>query len=337
MTTNTTNDTLGFVDLRAHATPADPATPVGALPLGLWALRALLLALPPQRIAAAVDDASRPLAERAGVRALNNDEADALFLDRLDRGLAGPDLVATPAAPFCTAASARSALEATTPNLADFQSSPVERLRVTTPPEAEVASAVARGLAPDHPAIAGASRLRLPMRPVRAVIADVDGTLTDGTIVFPGHADPAAPEPEPARGFDTRDGMGINLLRKHRIPLGILSSTLRGESSRQRMRMMGVEHVDVAPGDKAERFLALCRAMATPPEHTLYVGVDINDAPAMDLAGTVACPADAHPAVRNRADLVLDAKGGRGALREIADLLIDARHLSALETSTGRG
>jgi len=337
MTTSTTNDTLGFVDLRAHAAPADPTLTLGGLPLGLWAIRALRLALPPERIAAAVDDASRPLAERAGVRALDDADADAMFLDRLDRGLAAPDLVASPAAPFCTSVSARSALEATTPNLADFQSSPIERLRVTTPAEAEVASAVARGLPPDHPAIAGSSRLRLPMRPIRAVIADVDGTLTDGTIVFPGHADPNSPEPEPARGFDTRDGMGINLLRKHRIPLGILSSTLRGESSRQRMRMMGVEHVDVAPGDKAERFLALCRAMDTPPEHTLYVGDDINDAPAMDLAGTVACPADAHRAVRNRADLVLDAGGGRGALREIADLLIDTRHLTPVGPDAARG
>jgi 3-deoxy-D-manno-octulosonate 8-phosphate phosphatase (KDO 8-P phosphatase) len=89
--------------------------------------------------------------------------------------------------------------------------------------------------------------------------------------------------------------------------------------------MLMIEHVDVGPGNKLPRFLRLCEAMGSSPERTLYFGDDINDLPAMEAAGFVACPADAHPIVRGIADVVLEANGGRHAARELSDRILRAK------------
>ena len=62
--------------------------------------------------------------------------------------------------------------------------------------------------------------------------------------------------------------------------------------------------------------------MGVDPANTIYVGDDVNDLPAMAHAAFTACPADAHPAVRRAADLVLTRRGGDGAFRELADLVL---------------
>ncbi|MDX2115318.1 MAG: HAD hydrolase family protein, partial [Planctomycetota bacterium] len=83
-----------------------------------------------------------------------------------------------------------------------------------------------------------------------------------------------------------------------------------------------VQHVDAGPGPKGPRFTELCERMGVPPAEVVYLGDDVNDLPAMALAGLSACPADARPEVRARVDLVLDAPGGRGAFRELADVVL---------------
>lgn len=157
------------------------------------------------------------------------------------------------------------------------------------------------------------------MSAIDAVVSDVDGTLTNGQIHCPGDGSP------PGRSFHTSDGLGTHLLLDAGISVAWLSATSEGGSIATRARMLRVPIVDAAPGPKQPRFLAICERLKVPPERVAYIGDDVNDLECMELAGLSACPADAHTHVRARADLVLTAPGGRGAFRELADLILAAR------------
>ena len=152
------------------------------------------------------------------------------------------------------------------------------------------------------------------------VVCDVDGTLTDGALR-------ATEDGAVARDFSTKDGLGQKALVAGGVPVAWLTATSRGEATRTRARMLGMpdELVVVDPGPKGERFEALCRAMGLDPARVAFLGDDANDLPAMRLAGLAACPADAHPSVREACPVVLNARGGEGALRELADLVLRAR------------
>ena len=310
------------------------------VPLAFWAVRALRLVLPTDRIGVVTSNSGdASLFERFGLRVVSNDrDANAVLSAPSDRSANERVLVAQPSAPFCSPATARSAVEEGLAELTLSQTDAVERLRVRDADDLVEAEAVARGLAPSHPAVVGARAFLSPdLARIRAVVCDVDGTLTDGRVFFDGghrtdHS--GAVIDEPARAFDTHDGLALRMLMDAGVEVAVLSSTLRGESSRQRMRMLGVRHVDVAPGHKAQRFLDLCERMRVHPEHTLYVGDDVNDSPAMELAGVVACPSDAHPEIRASADILLEQPGGRGAVRHVADILLAARALASPSPAT---
>ena len=98
-----------------------------------------------------------------------------------------------------------------------------------------------------------------------------------------------------------------------------------GRSIERRATQLKVPIVDAAPGDKGPRLREICRRLAIDPTQVLYLGDDVNDLPAIELAGCSACPADAAPAVRARVDLVLDAAGGHGAFREAAEIVLAGR------------
>jgi 3-deoxy-D-manno-octulosonate 8-phosphate phosphatase (KDO 8-P phosphatase) len=133
-----------------------------------------------------------------------------------------------------------------------------------------------------------------------------------------------------------RDGMGTKLLQKAGVPVAWLSASIDDGVIRRRAEMLGVEHVDVAVGPKEERFRNLCRKLEADPEAVVYIGDDVNDLPPMRLAGFTACPADARPEVRESVDLVLTAPGGRGAFRELADLILKSRPAAAESADTER-
>ena len=153
---------------------------------------------------------------------------------------------------------------------------------------------------------------------LKAVVSDVDGVLTDGRIGL-------GPGDEAIRFFDMRDGMGTKLLQKAGIPVAWLSASQDDGVIRKRAAMLAVEHVDVGSGDKGERLTALCAQLGVEPAGILYIGDDVNDLPAMRLAGASACPMDARPEVVDFVDIVLGAPGGRGAFRELADMILAER------------
>lgn len=303
-------DMIGIID--AESAGAIAMERVLGVPLVGWAAHGLMRALPRERVVIrAGSPAVRAFADRHGLRVI---DADAPL-----RGA----IVADAARPFVLESSVLAAVTARASSLAAHQRSPMEALRITGAEELELARAVALGLPTDHPIVRGVMRWRLPItRHIRAIITDVDGVLTDGGIHFTGSI-------KGGRVFSTKDGLGHHLLFDRGFKVGWLSATSEAESIMGRARMLGVEHVDAGKGEKGARFTALCARLGVDAASVVYLGDDVNDLPAMALAGLSACPADAHDEVRNRVDLVLESRGGEGCFRELADVVLAGTSVAA--------
>jgi len=152
--------------------------------------------------------------------------------------------------------------------------------------------------------------------PLEAVIMDFDGVFTDDRVFL--NQD----------GVETvvcsrRDGMGLERLRKAGVPMMVLSKEAN-PVVRARCAKLGIpcEH---GLETKLDRMLLWLGERGLDPAGTIYVGNDINDIECMRAAGCGIAPRDAHPEALAVADLVLDADGGRGALRLLSDMILDRR------------
>jgi 3-deoxy-D-manno-octulosonate 8-phosphate phosphatase (KDO 8-P phosphatase) len=158
---------------------------------------------------------------------------------------------------------------------------------------------------------------------IKALALDVDGTLTDGGLWW-------GPDGEEMKRFSYSDIMGVSLLRRS----GFLIALISGEDSplvdRYAAKLL-IEDVTRGCRDKA----AALRAFATKHDLKLseicFMGDDVNDMPAMELAGLSAAPSDARKEVLEVAGVVCSNRGGHGAVREIADTLLNSRGLTASE------
>jgi 3-deoxy-manno-octulosonate cytidylyltransferase (CMP-KDO synthetase) len=154
---------------------------------------------------------------------------------------------------------------------------------------------------------------------VRLVVLDVDGVLTDGRISYQGEADQLL-------SFDVKDGFGIVALRRAGIHVAIISSR-DSAALHRRAAELGITEVRTSVDDKGAELLRLVEHLGVPLSSACYVGDDAPDLPPMKLAGLSAAPADAMSNVRAAATIKLERRGGHGAVRELADLLL--RHSGA--------
>jgi 3-deoxy-D-manno-octulosonate 8-phosphate phosphatase (KDO 8-P phosphatase) len=153
-------------------------------------------------------------------------------------------------------------------------------------------------------------------RPIELLLVDVDGVLTDGRIVL----DDRGVE---TKEFDVRDGSAMNLWRKAGRRMAVLSGR-RAPLVDLRAAELGIEPALVIQGvaEKAGPFRALIAALGLEPRQVCYVGDDLADLPVLAAVGLAACPGDAAPEVRRAAHLVTSASGGRGAVREVIELML---------------
>lgn len=171
-----------------------------------------------------------------------------------------------------------------------------------------------------HPRLWGPSRpvIRWPDVDVRAVVTDVDGCMTDGRVHYTGDG-------QPLRSFNTKDGIGHDALRKSGIRVAWLTSGKLAESTRIRSETIGVDALDIGSGNKGPRLESLCEQLGVRPSEVVYLGDDLPDIPAMEIAGVAVCPADAIVAVRRIADIILPVDGGDGCFRFLAELVLAAQ------------
>jgi 3-deoxy-D-manno-octulosonate 8-phosphate phosphatase (KDO 8-P phosphatase) len=156
---------------------------------------------------------------------------------------------------------------------------------------------------------------------IRALALDVDGTLTDGGVWW-------GPNGEEWKRFCFADVMGVSRALK----AGLAVTLISGEDSPlvdRFARKVGIEGTAKGCRDKAGALRAFAARHGFALGEICFMGDDVNDLPAMELAGFVATPADAQPPVRARADYVTEAQAGFGAVRELVEMLLVARQPSA--------
>jgi 3-deoxy-D-manno-octulosonate 8-phosphate phosphatase (KDO 8-P phosphatase) len=170
--------------------------------------------------------------------------------------------------------------------------------------------------------------LRERLAAVRLLAMDVDGVLTDGTLYYGAEG-----EAEAFKAFHVRDGLGLRLLRSAGITLAVISARESAPLAR-RIRDLKIEHARFGTEHKGEALDHLAAGLSLTRAEVAFVGDDLLDLPAMQRAGVAITVQDGHPLVKQRADWVTAAGGGRGAVREVADALLAAR--GALEDTCAR-
>ncbi|HET8552283.1 MAG TPA: HAD-IIIA family hydrolase [Gammaproteobacteria bacterium] len=152
---------------------------------------------------------------------------------------------------------------------------------------------------------------------IRLVVFDVDGVFTDGRFYYgPGDLE--------LKAFHTRDGHGIKLLHEAGMRTAVISGR-KSEAVTRRMNELGVGDVMQGRSDKLPIFNELLARYELDAADCAAVGDDLPDLPLLQAAGLAIAVADAHPDIRRAAHWVTPTRGGYGAVRDVADLLLSAR------------
>jgi len=176
-----------------------------------------------------------------------------------------------------------------------------------------------------------AAGLKRRVGSLRLLLLDVDGVLTDGGIYY-------TERDEEIKRFDIKDGMGIDLLKRAGIEVGILT----GRTSKiveRRAHELGMKVLKQGFYDKSAGFEEILKEQSLAESEIAYMGDDILDLAVMRRVAFRVCPADAVAEVRAEAHYVCEHSGGHGAVREAADLILELRGLkgSAVSAASSPG
>lgn len=150
---------------------------------------------------------------------------------------------------------------------------------------------------------------------IRLLALDVDGTLTDGAIYLDGKGNEL-------KRFHVQDGMGLALLRKSGVKVALISgrfSPVTGERARE----LNIDIVHNGTEDKLNCLLSICSDLGIVQNEVAYAGDDINDLECIQWAGKGFAVANAVLQIREASDHVCSREGGSGAVREIAEIIMD--------------
>ena len=160
-------------------------------------------------------------------------------------------------------------------------------------------------------------RIGKRLRQIKLLVLDVDGVLTDGGLWFDASG-------QLTKRFDVRDGLGIRLLQQAGVEIAFLSGG-QGGATEVRARQLGIQHCLVGIKDKPEALLQLQEHLGIDIAETAFVGDDLNDLAVRPVVELLIAPADACTPVRQGAHAVLRKQGGHGAIRELAETILQAR------------
>jgi 3-deoxy-D-manno-octulosonate 8-phosphate phosphatase (KDO 8-P phosphatase) len=149
---------------------------------------------------------------------------------------------------------------------------------------------------------------------IRLLLLDVDGVLTDGRIIYDGSG-------KEWKSFDIKDGQGIKLLQRAGIEVGILSGR-SAAAVRLRARELGLALVRQKVRDKEKVFAEIMSRKRLTAEEICFMGDDIVDVPVLRRVGFAVAVADGVDLVKSCAHYVTSRPGGRGAVREVCDLIL---------------
>ena len=154
---------------------------------------------------------------------------------------------------------------------------------------------------------------------IKLLIFDVDGVLTDGSLFL-------GDDGQEYKAFNSRDGHGTKMLSSTGVEIGIITGRT-SEVVRIRMESLGIkpEHVYQGKRDKLPAYLELRDKLGLKDAEVAFVGDDVVDLPIMRRVGLAIAVNDAHPFVIQHAHWQTSHAGGRGAGRDVCELLMDAQ------------
>lgn len=154
---------------------------------------------------------------------------------------------------------------------------------------------------------------------IRCLFLDIDGVMTDCKLYL-GAGDIEL------KAVNVRDGLGIKLLLRAGIEVAVISGR-PSEAMQQRLDFLGVKHVYLNTEDKLPAYEAIIARLGITDDQCAHMGDDVPDVPLFRRVGLALCVADAHPKARALAHWASACRGGDGAIREAADLILDAQGL----------
>ncbi len=160
-------------------------------------------------------------------------------------------------------------------------------------------------------------KIKLRAQNIKLLVLDVDGVLTDGTLVY-------GPDGEQIKHFNVKDGVGIKLLQAFDVAVAIISAKDSKPLAR-RIEHLSIKHTYTGCKDKLLALTQLTSKLSIKFDEVAYCGDDVIDLKVMQKVGLSLAPADAYSMVQDYADVVTLAKGGKGVAREVADLILGSR------------
>jgi 3-deoxy-D-manno-octulosonate 8-phosphate phosphatase (KDO 8-P phosphatase) len=152
---------------------------------------------------------------------------------------------------------------------------------------------------------------------IKALIFDVDGVLTNGRIIYDEHG-------KETKQFNVKDGLIIGYLKKAKVLVGAISGR-ESAAVAKRAAELKLDFCHQGIVDKIGVYNKLAVYHNLKKKEIAYIGDDLNDLEVLRSSGLSACPADAPIYIKNNVDVVTDAKGGNGVVREVADLILAAK------------
>ena len=161
------------------------------------------------------------------------------------------------------------------------------------------------------------SILRNKCRKISIVLTDVDCVLTDGGMYYTENGDIM-------KKFHTRDGMGVSLLRRKKIPTIIITKE-KTKFVKKWAKKMNVEKLYDGIEKKEDLVTTICSKYDVSLQELAYIGDDINDLELLKKVGLSVTPADGITDAKKICNYICKSKGGEGAFRELADLILQTR------------
>lgn len=152
------------------------------------------------------------------------------------------------------------------------------------------------------------------LKSITTFIFDVDGVLTDGTVI-------ASESGDLLRTFNIKDGYALQLALKKGYRVCIISGS-GGPATVKRFENLGLEDVYLRVGDKVEVFKNYLKQNSIDANHVLYMGDDMPDYYVMQLVGTATCPADAVDEIKQISHYISPRKGGETAVRDVIEKVL---------------
>ena len=152
---------------------------------------------------------------------------------------------------------------------------------------------------------------------IKLVIFDVDGVLTDGSIII-------GDDGQEYKAFHSRDGHGMKLLQYTGVEIGIITGRT-SQVVEHRMQSLGINHIYQGQRVKLPAFEDMISRLKLKPEQCAYVGDDWVDLAVMKQVGLAIAVQDAHPVVKTHAHWITPSGGGKGAAREVCELIMEGQ------------